>query len=1169
MKSENLFVHHSFESAMTECVNDFQEVVEQHFSTVVELLRYRSSKQKSKEAFTFLLDGEREFVTITYEQLDRCSRAIASQLQALNLTGERALLLYPAGVDYLAAFFGCLYAGVIAIPAYPPRNERNTPRILAILKDAQAAVILTSSSTLPQLQSLLAEKFAFENIHWLTTDNLTAGIEQAWQQPSINPDTIALLQYTSGSTGTPKGVMLTHNNLLHNAEVTRQYMEHSCSSKFVSWLPVYHDMGIIGGVLQPLYVGFPCIMMPPAAFLQRPYRWLQAISHYRGTTSGAPNFAYELCIEKITPQQRSTLDLSSWSVAFNGAEPIRPETLKRFAATFAECGFRPEAFYPCYGMAEATLMISGGIKAALPTTKKLQKIALENNRAIETNAFENNAIALVGCGRSVPQQQIVIVNPETLTRCQAKEVGEIWVSGPSVGEGYWNRPQETEQTFHAFLQDTKEGPFLRTGDLGFLDNGEVFITGRAKDLIIIRGRNLYPQDIEFIAERSHPALRLGSNAAFAIEVENEEKLVVVQELEFRAKPNLEEVTAAIRQAVSQGFEVQVYAVVLIKPGSIPKTSSGKIQRRATKAEFLAGTLNVIKSSIFDSAKSGRQKTDDLQSYLQQLVAQVLSVPLEQVNVQNSLSNLGIDSLQAFDLKNHIQEELGISISSVDLFEASIAQVAEQISATKKTLTTRQLKPVPRSCCQLPLCLAQERLWFLQRLEPGNPFYNVAIAIQLTGKLNVIILEQSLNEIIKRHESLRTTFPDINGTPVQAICASLELKLSILDLTNQPYSDSELQNLILQVSQQPFYLSQLPLLRAHLFCLREDEHLLLVSTHHIISDGWSLGVLIQELATIYNAFSIGKPSPLPELTIQYADYAYWQRQWLQTDVLQPQLDYWKRKLSNSPPLLQLPTDRPRPEIQNFRGKKEFFTIKGKIKEAVKSLNQQEGVTLFMTFLAVFKILLYCYSQQEDILVGCPVVGRNWQETKYLIGFFINTLVLRTDLRGNPSFREVLQRLRTNALEAYAHQDLPFEKLVEELQPERSLSYNPLFQVMFILQNAPIPAIEVSNLTMHPQEVDLGTSKFDLKFSIWEIAEGFQGSMEYKTDLFDAETITKMNHSFEILLRHVVENPNTKLEQLQKILMAAEREKELIQERELENTSRQKLKLIKRKVISQPL
>lgn len=329
MKSENLFVHHSFESAMTECVNDFQEVVEQHFSTVVELLRCRSSKQKSKEAFTFLLDGEREFVTITYEQLDRCSRAITSQLQALNLTGERALLLYPAGVDYLGAFFGCLYAGVIAIPAYPPRNERNTPRILAILKDAQAAVILTSSSTLPQLQSLLAEKFAFENIHWLTTDNLTAGIEQAWQQPSINPDTIALLQYTSGSTGTPKGVMLTHKNLLHNAEVTRQYMEHSCSSKFVSWLPVYHDMGLIGGVLQPLYVGFPCIMMPPAAFLQRPYRWLQAISHYRGTTSGAPNFAYELCIEKITPQQRSTLDLSSWSVAFNGAEPIRLETLKR------------------------------------------------------------------------------------------------------------------------------------------------------------------------------------------------------------------------------------------------------------------------------------------------------------------------------------------------------------------------------------------------------------------------------------------------------------------------------------------------------------------------------------------------------------------------------------------------------------------------------------------------------------------------------------------------------------------------------------------------------------------------------------------------------------------------------------------------------------------------
>lgn len=393
-------------------------------STLVDLLHHRALHQPKQLAFTFLPDGETEAVSWTYQELDQQSRALAAQLQELGLSGERALLLYPPGLDYLAAFFGCLYAGVVAVPAYPPRNQRNAPRILAIVTDAQAAIALTTTTIFSKVQSLLVEKTDGMEIQWLTTDHLTSGIEANWQTPSIDRNTLAFLQYTSGSTGTPKGVMLSHGNLLHNASVTHQLMEHSSTSKFVSWLPTYHDMGLIGGILQPLYGGFPCILMPPASFLQRPYRWLKTISDYQGTTSGGPNFAYELCIEKITPQQRETLDLRSWSVAFNGAEPIRQETLKRFSAHFAACGFRPEAFYPCYGMAEATLMVSGGRKAAFPVTKTVQRTALEHNQVLETE----KALTLVGCGQTVPGQQIVIVHPDTLTRCQPHEVGEIWVS---------------------------------------------------------------------------------------------------------------------------------------------------------------------------------------------------------------------------------------------------------------------------------------------------------------------------------------------------------------------------------------------------------------------------------------------------------------------------------------------------------------------------------------------------------------------------------------------------------------------------------------------------------------------------------------------------------------------------------------------------------------------
>lgn len=1184
---------------MTDCCNDSPELPPS-CSNLVELLHYRALQQPVQLAFTFLEDGETETASLTYRELDRWSRAIAAQLQFLGITGKRALLLYPPGLDYIAAFWGCLYAGVVAVPAYPPRNQRNTPRILAMVADAQAAITLTTTAILSKIRSLLTAKTGSDFLQWLTTDNLAAGIEDSWQAPLLERDTLAFLQYTSGSTDIPKGVMVSHGNLLHNATATYQLMEHSSASKFVSWLPAYHDMGLIGGILQPLYGGFPCILMPPAAFLQRPYRWLKAISHYRGTTSGGPNFAYELCTHKVTPEQRQTLDLSSWSVAFNGAEPVRQDTLEQFAAAFAPCGFRQAAFYPCYGLAEATLMVTGGRKADRPIVKTVHGSDLERDQAIDADVEKIDSRLLVSCGLTLPEQQIVIVHPETLTRCLPNEVGEIWVSGPSIGHGYWHRPEETAQTFSAYLLDTSEGPFLRTGDLGFLHNEDLFITGRAKDLIIIRGRNLYPQDIELTVERSHPALRAGSGAAFSVEVGNQERLVVVQEVEFRQQPDIEEVAGAIRQAVAEAHEVQVFTVVLIKPGSILKTSSGKIQRRACRAAFLARTLDVLGSSVLDIsdavanesqltrqvllAAAAEKRQPLLVACLQRQVAQVLKVVPSQVNCDRPLSTFGLDSLMVLDLKNRIEADQGIVVPVMDFFQnASIAQLTTQLieQLTEAVPTGPALQPIPRHQ-QLPLGLAQERLWFLNQLEPDNPFYNVAIAVRLTGQLNKGVLEQSLNGVVRRHEALRTSFPDVAGRPIQVIHPILQVTLPIIDFTviQNPKSvrlthrKPKIQNCILEEVQQPFDLSQLPLLRAKLLHLREDEYMLLLTSHHIISDGWSVGVLIQELATLYEAFSGEKrfsreeatPTPLPELPIQYADFADWQRKCLQGDVLETQLGYWQQQLGGILPTLQLPTDRPRPVIQTFQGAKQSLAFAKALIQSVKALNQQEGVTLFMTLLAVFKTLLYCYTNQEDILVGSPVAGRTRAETKGLIGFFINTLVLRTDLSGNPSFQQLLKRIRAVALDGYAHQDLPFEKLVEELQPQRDLSYNPLFQVMFILQNTPIPSVvSLPGLTLLPLEVDSGTSKFDLKLSLWESSEGLNGSLEYKTDLFDATTIARMGNHFERLLRQVVAQPDIRLSELATILAKADKQQQHLKAREMEATSLQKLKLAKRKAI----
>ena len=1127
--------------------------IQSDFSTIVEVLSQRGSYQPDQLAFTFLPDGETEGDRLTYRELDRQSRAIAAKLQTLGLSGKCALLLYPPGLNYLAAFFGCLYAGVVAVPAYPPRNQRNIPRIKAIWVDAQATIAMTTTAMLSKVQTLLEGNTDLENIQWLTTDELDDGLAESWQQPSINTDTLAFLQYTSGSTGTPKGVMLSHGNLLHNAVMTYRLMGHSPDSKFVSWLPTYHDMGLIGGILQPLYGAFPCILMPPAAFLQRPYRWLQTISRYGGTTSGAPNFAYELCTQKITPEQQETLDLSSWDVAFNGAEPIRQDTLERFCAKFASCGFRPSAFYPCYGMAEATLMVSGGRKADPPVVKTIQGDALEQHQAIETSVEQEDAYSSVGCGQTLPGQQIVIVHPETLTPCLPSEVGEIWVSGPSIGNGYWNRPEETEQIFRACLSNAEDsmtgvsGKFLRTGDLGFLHNGELFVTGRVKDLIIIRGRNLYPQDIELTAERSHPSLRMSGGAAFAVEREGEERLVVVQELEFRAKPNVEEVTAAIRQAVTEEHEVQVYGVILIKPGSIPKTSSGKIQRRACKAKFLDGDLRIIGNSILDVADfiepthlnrdallvlPPRESQLLLESYLQGVVAQVLQIPSSQVELQQPLSSLGLDSLRVFELKTQIEGELEVTVSIADFFEGlSLAQLAIKILAQLATadfIPSAPLTKVQTTTNVHPLSFAQQRLWFLDQLEPGNPAYNISFAIRLKGSLKVALLERSLNEIVRRHEILRTTFSTINGQPAQIIAPSLRLSLSVVDYQEYPELEHEsaVQRFATQENQQSFDLTQGLLLRAKLVCLGQQEHILLLTMHHIVLDGLSAEVFIQELAVLYKAFLAEKASPLPKLSIQYKDFVYWQQQWLQEKHLESQLSYWKQQLEDIPAILQLPTDHPRPVVQTFRGASQSLELPKPLTDKLEALSHQENVTLFMLLLAAFQTFLYRYTGQDDIPVGSPIANRSHNELKGLIGFFVNTLVLRTNLGENPSFRELLRRVRQVALEAYAHHDLPFEQLVEALRPQRDVSHNPLFQVSFTLQNT--PQLEtIPGLTLNQVKVKRLTSQFDLSLVI-EITGGeLIASFEYNTDLFEAATITRMLGHYRNLLEGIVFNPDQNL------------------------------------------
>ena len=582
------------------------------YQTMIELLEGQAADRADRTAYAFLDD--RDGITeITFGELDRRARMIAGRLQLELSPGDRALLVYPAGLEFISAFFGCMYAGVVAVPATYPKPKRPMPRLQRIALDCDAHVALSTAQTLTTLDPELLSADGATN-QWIATDELNDELADLWQRPTIDKHDLAFLQYTSGSTSDPKGVMVSHGNLLNNLECIRQSFGLGDvsgdleSATGVIWLPAYHDMGLIGGILTPLYMGGRCVLMSPTAFLQRPMRWLQAISDFKAIVSGAPNFAYEYCVRRTTAEERATLDLSNWRLAFCGAEPIRPETLTHFAEAFGPAGFKLQTFYPCYGLAESTLLAAGPDYRHEPHILSVNRAALAQHRVAPACGEPDAMIQrLVGCGAPMPDHTIVIVEPDKGALMSDGEVGEILIQGPSITQGYWNRPEETEQVFGAQVPG-REGEFLRTGDLGFFREGELFVTGRVKDVIIIRGRNHYPQDIEQSAEEAHPSVLPG--AAFALADEHGERLVVVHQIDRQYRgADHHQIILAIRRAIVEQHELDPYAIVLIRQTSLPVTSSGKVQRNLCREQYQADELKVVHSWTNPAMRAAPKSAD--------------------------------------------------------------------------------------------------------------------------------------------------------------------------------------------------------------------------------------------------------------------------------------------------------------------------------------------------------------------------------------------------------------------------------------------------------------------------------------------------------------------------------------------------------------------------------
>jgi amino acid adenylation domain-containing protein/non-ribosomal peptide synthase protein (TIGR01720 family) len=1118
-------------------------------SDLVQICGWRATEQRDDVAYTFLADGETDERNLTYGELDARARAIAVALRRRAAPGDRALLLYEPGLDYIAAFFGCLYADIVAVPVYPPdplRVDRTLPRLQSIMADAAATVLMCTGQGASLVSLLLGDGQTGAAV--LPTDDLPDDWAAQWRRPAVDAERLAYLQYTSGSTGSPKGVMVSHRNLLYNVSCFDR--AGSAGVTGVTWLPTYHDFGLIGAVVLPMYSGRRTISMSPLAFVQRPLRWLEAITRYRGTFTGAPNFSFDLCVRKSRPEERAGLDLSSLSVVLNGAEPVRQETMDRFIEAFAPHGFSREAFVACYGLAEATLGVTGGAWPAYPRVKSFCPAALERHRAKPADAAGSRA--LVSCGGPIPQTEVAIVDPETCVGRPAGAVGEIWVRGPGVARGYWNRPEATQGTFRGVIVGRNGGPYLRTGDLGFLDDGELYVTGRWKDLVIVRGRNHYPQDIELTVQRAHRALKQDAGAAFAVEHEDDERLVVVQEVLRAGKLDTAEVLASIREAVLLGHEIPVYAIVLIQPGTIAKTSSGKIQRNACRQAYHDGRLSVVCEwrAETDAASNGsrgrkiirpRTRTE---AQLAELYGEVLG--LEEVGVHDNFFDLGGQSLLATQLVARIRSVLRVDLPLRVLFAApTVAELAREVEAlaTGAALDDAdRIGPAPPGSAPV-LSSGQQRLWFVEHLASGVPLLNLCVAVRIRRELNAAALREALAAIGRRHEALRTTFAtDDTGRPILRIAAAQPLDFCEIDLAVLPDAvrEAELAKVSAEEAARPFDLASGPLWRTTLARCGARDHTLLISMHHLVSDGWSFSVLLRELMLEYEAKLAGRASPVAAPELQYRDYAAWQQRRLGDGELQPQLDYWRGQLADAPACLELPIDRPRPAAPTFRGAVRTWHWPPVLSRALEDFSRRAGATTYMTLLAALQAVLARYSGQTDICVGTAVAGRPRRELEGLIGFFVNALVMRGDLSGNPSFRQLVDRTRETALAAYEHAELPFERVVEALAPQRDRRQVPLFQVALVVQNQPwqAPTDEVT-LT----EVPNGTSQHDLTFTLWQEGSRLAGALQYSTGLFDAATIDRLLESFRILLQGALADPTRPIEELP-VLDAAQQQQVLV-------------------------
>ena len=1028
------------------------------FSSLVDLVSARSADAPETIGYRFLANGEEEQQTLTYAALFDDARTVGCSLIAAGVApGDRVLLLCPSGLDYLRAFFGCLAAGAIAVPA-SPRPNRSMRRLASIVADSGARTAIVVRAAAPRIE------LGGTALQPLEIDLLRQPAQPpSVHLPAVEASTPAMLQYTSGSTGRPKGVLLTHGQLLANQKMIQAALKHGPGSVFVTWLPLFHDMGLIGAILQPLYCGIPCVLMTPLHFFQRPVRWLRAISRFRGTTSGAPNFAYEHCVRRISDEEKRGLDLSSWDVAFNGAEPVRSSTMQRFAAAFAGSGFRRQAFYPCYGLAEAALMVTGGT---------------HGEGVIE------DADGRPSCGRALTDSEVIAVDPVSRRPVADGVEGELWVRSGSVATGYWQRTEETEAVFHATLSDGT-GPYLRTGDLAVLRDGQVFVTGRAKDILIIRGANLHPEDVEYAASAMAAPGSFPPTAAFTVAPDQDARLVVVQEAARGQGTSGDRQIAAVRGAVAQECGVECWTIVLVRAGSLPLTTSGKVERLRCREAFEAGTLDEVSRSVAPD-ELARAEADDPRDQLQTWIAGRLGMPAAEIPRTAPLIELGLDSLGAQIVQQQLFTRFGIDLALEDFFEgASIDSWLARVSGRGRSAIP------PAAASTTPdgwtPASAQRAMWFFEQSVPGSTAYVVERALDAGFTWDPARVAAAHGALLARHDWLRAAFAVRDGELGPAAAPGRMV---------WPSPGCEVV---------------------------PDGRRLTFRVHHALADLPSFLLALEDFCRLYQGV------PLPAAPAGPGNLGAAEREWLGSDDAGAQLQYWTTALRHAPSALRLAPARSAPARMDFRAGRHTFPIGRGLTDALRALAKRQGTTLFVLLLAAWKLLLARYSGERDVVVGSPFSVRGPGRAHG--GCLVNPVALRTSVDPDRSLTDLLRTVHQVTIGAVRHARYPFAELAARLLPDRRGSHMPFFNVMFahvdagpspglneLAMGVDGPAFVMETVSLRPADSPPQHVYADLHMGVAPSADGLCAALTFRADLF-ADAAAGIAHAYVELLEAV--------------------------------------------------